>query len=214
MFYTVYKITNLVNGKIYVGAHKTNDLNDEYMGSGKILIRAIKKYGLENFEKEYICIFDKASDMFEMESQIVNNVFVKNLETYNLKLGGSGGFDHINNFRTIEERKQISSLGGQAAAKSMTVEERKLNSSKGVAVMDELRKDLEWMKEYGDKISKANKGKSKTEEHKRKIGEANSKKQKGSGNSQFGTMWITNGIDAKKIPKTDAIPRGFRRGRK
>jgi len=43
MFYYLYEIKNLINNKIYVGVHKTNDLNDGYMGSGKVIRRAIKK---------------------------------------------------------------------------------------------------------------------------------------------------------------------------
>ena len=51
MYFTVYKITNLINNKIYIGVHKTNNLEDNYMGSSKILKQAIEKHKLISFKK-------------------------------------------------------------------------------------------------------------------------------------------------------------------
>ena len=67
MYYTVYKITNLINNKIYIGVHETIDLKDNYMGSGKLIKSAIKKYGIENFKKEYIAIFNEREKSYDLE---------------------------------------------------------------------------------------------------------------------------------------------------
>ena len=69
MFYTVYKVTNKINGKFYIGTHKTKDLNDDYMGSEKYLKYAIKKHGIENFYKEILFIYDNPDNMFEKEKE-------------------------------------------------------------------------------------------------------------------------------------------------
>jgi dissimilatory sulfite reductase (desulfoviridin) alpha/beta subunit len=58
IYYLVYKLTNLVNDKIYIGCHMTKNLDDGYMGSGKRLGYAKKKYGIENFQKEILSIHE------------------------------------------------------------------------------------------------------------------------------------------------------------
>lgn len=87
-FNYLYKTTNLINGKFYIGVHSTDRINDKYIGSGKLLKRAIEKYGRENFKREILYWFDNLEDMYEMEKQIVNEEFVKDKNNYNLSIGG------------------------------------------------------------------------------------------------------------------------------
>ena len=92
MYFTVYKTTNNINGKYYIGKHKTTLLEDNYLGSGKLLKQAIEKYGVESFSKEILFVFDNEKDMNDKERELV----VISEETYNLCEGGNGGFDYIN----------------------------------------------------------------------------------------------------------------------
>jgi len=90
MYYYLYKITNVVNNNIYIGVHSTDNLNDDYFGSGKILQYAVKKHGKNIFKKEILEFFSSSDDMFNAERNIVNEEFVKRLDTYNIKEGGLG----------------------------------------------------------------------------------------------------------------------------
>jgi group I intron endonuclease len=96
MFYYLYQITNLVNNKIYVGIHKTKNLNDGYMGSGKVIKSAIEKYGIGNFKKDILETFEDDEAMYAREKEFVNAEFLLREDVYNLRRGGFGGFDYIN----------------------------------------------------------------------------------------------------------------------
>lgn len=91
-FHTIYKITNLVNDKIYIGKHQTANLNDHYFGSGTYLLKAIKKYGRDNFKKEILFIFDNEDEMNLKEKELVTEDFISSSSNYNAKIGGEGGF--------------------------------------------------------------------------------------------------------------------------
>jgi hypothetical protein len=88
--YFLYKTTNIINGKFYIGVHKDN--GKPYYGSGKRLKESIKKYGKESFIYENIKEFDNAEDAFNYEKQIVTQDLVENRQCYNVVCGGLGGF--------------------------------------------------------------------------------------------------------------------------
>lgn len=95
MYYTIYKITNLINDKIYIGKHITYNPYDNYMGSGLQIKAAIKKYGKINFKKEVLFIFNSKLEMNNKEKELVTEDFCKRLDTYNMHEGGEGGFAHV-----------------------------------------------------------------------------------------------------------------------
>jgi hypothetical protein len=211
MFYTVYKITNKISGSYYIGKHKTKNLNDDYMGSGKLIRRAIKKYGIENFVKEYLFIYDNEQEMNNKEAEIVTEAFCLQNNTYNICRGGTGGFSYIN--RT---GKNLYGKNGENGKKSL---------SKANSVLKELRKDPCYRASKSQKLKLAQKesykkgrkngffGKSHSDTTKKRIGITNSILQSGTRNSQFGTMWITDGIANKKIKVSDQIDEGWKKGR-
>lgn len=208
MFYTIYKITNLIDGKIYIGKHQTKDLNDGYMGSGKQLKRAQAKHGIENFEKVILFQFDNEADMNTKEAELVTEEFCLREDTYNLCPGGKGGWGYINSSLDLVEKRT-----NNRATNDIWLAKAKINAKKLLA-------------EHGD-IARTNSVKSRKESHPRGTfyGKKHSEEWKtkhssymktrtGEKSSQFGTMWITNGQENKKIKKdVDIIPEGWYKGR-
>ena len=108
MYYVVYQTTNLIDGKIYVGAHKTSNLLDGYMGSGIRIRRAIEKHGKDNFKTEILYHLSNSEEMYAKEAEIVNEEFVARDDTYNIKLGGWGGWDHCPSAgRTLSDKARM-----------------------------------------------------------------------------------------------------------
>ena len=88
-YHYTYQTKNLINGKTYIGRHSTNNLNDGYLGSGKMLKRAIQKYGKENFECIPMCYFDTYEESVEEEKFLVTIEYCKDKNNYNIVEGGT-----------------------------------------------------------------------------------------------------------------------------
>ena len=169
--YLIYKITNNLNGKIYIGKHKTENIDDGYMGSGNLIQRAIKKYGIENFTKEIL--FDVYGEdlMNFLEEAIVDEAFVSRKDTYNIAVGGKGGFSPV---CSEETRKKIS--------EAMKGKKHRLGT----------HQSDEWKRNMSERMkgNKWNIGKHLSEEQRRKISEAN--KGKGHPHSEETKLKISN----------------------
>lgn len=212
-YYFVYQTTNNINGKYYRGAHQTKNLDDGYLGSGTRLKRAIKKYGVENFTREILCFCENEEQMYLKENELV----IISKDTYNILEGGHGGFSHINKNGLHPDRSEIGKLGGKASHVSIK-QKRQANT-----IYNE--QYVNYMSGWAEKGRAAQKikypegvwkGKTHTEETKKKIGEKTKITQLGSNNSQYGTCWITNGQENKKIKKEDLdiwVKKGYNKGR-
>jgi len=136
------------------------------------------------------------------EKEIVNSDLLKEELCMNLKEGGEGGFS------SEEHKKKAQSKGGSSTF-------RLLNEHH----LDKLKNDSEYKLKYSESLSIALSGekngfygKSHSEETLQKM--RGKITQIGVKNSQFGSCWITNGIENKKIKKESLIPDGWKLGRK
>lgn len=140
-FFGIYKMTNKVNGKMYIGQHITDDLDDGYMGSGAIMKKALKKYGEDAFTKEWLEFAENAEDLNYLERMYVNEEWLARPDTYNLVLGGSS------HPQPMSIRKRISNtLKGHSV------------SEKSRSKMSTARKGRKYSDETKAKMSAAHKG--------------------------------------------------------
>jgi len=101
----IYKTTNVINGKFYVGKDIKND--PKYLGSGLLLIKAIKKYGKENFNKEILEVCESIETLNSREKYWISELNAIQLG-YNIARGGSGGDTITNNPNKDKIRKTLS----------------------------------------------------------------------------------------------------------
>ena len=94
-YYLIYKVTNKNSGRYYIGKHKTNKIDDGYMGSGTDIQFAILTEGKENFKKEILFVFDNEHDMIKKEKELVNEDFVASERSYNKAVAGGATWSGV-----------------------------------------------------------------------------------------------------------------------
>ena len=112
--YLIYQITNNVNGKIYIGKHEMFNVDDNYFGSGKYLNLAIKKYGLENFTKTILFELQNREEMNLLEKLVVTPEFCARKDTYNINVGGDGGWYYSNKQSNCSIQRSTAGKNGRA----------------------------------------------------------------------------------------------------
>lgn len=199
----IYKTTCNVTGRWYVGMHSTSNENDGYLGSGVVLRHSIRKYGVEKHTKKIIEHCNSREDLILREQEIVNKELISDGKCMNLKEGGTGGFI------SDEQQRHRSECGGKALALK-------------------LKTDIEFVKKHREIVSNNMKqghingkftyntfeGKSHSDKSKKLMSEQRKGTGLGENNSQYGSFWITDGVNNKKLKKDSPIPEGWGLGRK
>ena len=202
----IYKTTCDVTGKWYVGMHSTTRLDDDYMGSGKILRYSIRKHGVESHTKEILEYLPSREALVLRETEIVTKELISDGKCMNLKEGGSGGFSNE------EHMKNCSKAGNEAKTLKLKIDT--------IFREEHIKRVSKYLKNYMDKgVHNFNtfEGKNHTDETKRLMSE----KRKGTGvgetNSQYNSCWITKDGTNKKIKKENLeahLNDGWLKGRK
>jgi len=219
MYYTIYEVRNKVNGKTYIGKHQTDNIYDEYLGSGRILKHAINKYGKDCFEKIVLHVFDNKKDMDDKEAELVTDDEVKNKMIYNLKRGGEGGWDHI--YKNPKIATEVGKKGYDNGLALLTKNERSENGKKSYekTLLTYVKSnDPEIKKRRSENSGKTFKGKHHTNETKEKMKQTQKNiNRSGIKNPMYGKCWIYNDVECTRVDKNNIdeyLQKGWHKGRK
>lgn len=186
----IYKTTCLVNGKIYIGQHYIHSqktLDPWYIGSGAIMIKAIKRYGVENFKRDILCVIkvNKPRLINKLEE-----IFISKYQSNDLSIGYNVLSTAVNKdcpspMKVPEIARKSAENQRRFYALNPEFRKKRAERIREVARLDSTRKKVSEAlkgnsnrkgkknsKEHNQSISKANKGRSLSEEHRMKISQS------------------------------------------
>lgn len=173
--------------------HMTTDLDDGYLGSGNLIKRAIKKYGVGNFTKRYLAVFNNFEEMVTKEAEVVNEEFIARDDTYNIMLGGSGSWFYVNTIWGNADTRSDRAKNGALAANALGA-----NHTGGRVFLEKMN-NPEFKEAWHAKLVKHNArafaGKSHSDETRLKMQSAHRGKHTAEKNSNYGKRWMCRGND-------------------
>lgn len=196
----IYKITR-DDGRYYIGMHSTDDLEDGYFGSGKLITRSIKKHGKERHSKEILEVLSTRALLKDREKELITDELRLDPMCMNIAPGGGGGFKD-------EAHQRKCAAAGNASPKR--------DHSKNVTKSN-LTRIARGQKPFGGRgAGLAFLNQFHSEQTKAKMSASQQGKQVGEKNSQFGTCWVTDGVRPIKIKKeqlSEYLQMGYSKGR-
>jgi hypothetical protein len=175
----VYKTINNINGKAYIGKDGKN--NPKYLGSGKALNQAIKKYGRKNFTKIILTKCKTPGQLNVMERLCIALLKTKSPNGYNLTDGGDG---FIGLTPEARERIRLGSIGTKRSKEAK--EKNRLAHLGKRASLETRQKQSKALKERYKIIPHHMNGKTIPEEIRAKMSASNKGKNSGGKNGMFG----------------------------
>ena len=166
-FHFIYVTTNKVNGMKYLGLRSSDTLDDSYLGSGKYLKRAVKKYGCSNFVREITHLVDSREELYGLEAVLITQEIIDSPNWYNQCGGGKGPANLIVSEETKEKHRK-NMRGNRNFLGHKHTEETKLKISNGVKTSPKYRRAQSKVSE-SLKGNKRSLGYRHTEESKKKM---------------------------------------------
>lgn len=188
MYGYIYKITNVLNSKVYVGKHKypKAEIDPKYWASGVLINRALKLHGEANFTRKLLATADSKEELNLLESYWISNLDCRAPRGYNLTDGGDGAPN------LDEETRYRMGRGHRGIPRSEELKQRTSQTLKGRPHSEE------WVAKIAASLAGRKPAKSTVE--------GNKKRKRNS-------RWINNGIEEHMLQFGSSIPEGYMEGR-
>lgn len=156
MIFIIYKTTNLVNGKFYIGKHNQSKKSfDGYYGSGSLLKKAIKKYGKNNFVRETLFEFGNENEAYQQEIKVIREN-LSNPLCYNLRSGGTGrSYNSTDQSSYLQHKSAIARWQDPDQYNAMRIERQtRYTTSYGKVIIDNIANSVKALWNDPDYINK------------------------------------------------------------